>query len=527
MAIYHLTTKIIGRNSGRSVVAAAAYRSASCLTNDYDGMTHDYTKKNWVTHSEIILCPHAPPEYSNRSVLWNSVEQQEKSSTCQLAREIEIALPKELTSEEQVHLIHHFIKENFLPHEICADYSIHNPPLRNDYNQPCDRDGNITKNPSQMIFQNPHCHILLTLRPFDENGKFESKSKIEYICKRNDEERVFTASEFKEAKLDGWQKQYQYRDGKQKVWMTQEEATQQNLSRISKTPRTTPYGRKNPTMEYLNSKEALMEWRRNWEDIVNQKFESLNSDIRIDSRSFTDQGRTDELPTIHMGVEATNLERRANRLTREGVPQHLIQHSYLGDINRDIREHNQIIQKLNESLLEAYKRTKDTFKHIAQKLELLRAQILGYKYQQQFLQQRKIYYKSQLLQEYENLQKNEHTKTILENYQQNCISYEKLKSNIEKLKSKINELTQQYENTKVSIVEENFLQIQNYRSEFRQQLEDSVRKKLENHYGKSFDEALFQKAIHKTNHQLQIQDDSKKIYIKRKNSHNEEFYDKH
>ncbi len=510
MAIYHLTTKIIGRNSGRSVVATAAYRSASCLTNDYDGMTHDYTKKNWVTHSEIILSAHAPPEYSNQSVLWNAVEQQEKSSTCQLAREIEIALPKELSHDEHLNLIREFVGNNFTSHEICADFAIHNPPLRNDRNQPCDQDGNIVKDSSQMIFPNPHCHILLTMRPINAEGKFESKSQIEYICKRNEEERTFTASEFKQAKLDGWQKQYQYRDGKQKTWLTKSEGDTLNLERISKTPRTTPYGRKNPTIEYLNSKDALMDWRKSWEEIVNEKFESLNSNIRIDSRSFANQGRTEELPTVHMGVEATNIERKADRLTREGVPEHLIQRSYIGDINRDIRKHNQIIQKLKEAILEAYKHTQDTFKQIAQKLELLRAQILGYKYQQQFLKQRKIYYKSQLLQEYEKLQKNEHTESELQNYQQSYASYEKLKTNIVKLENKTNNLSSQYVKTKETIANEDLLQVQNYRSELRQQLENSVRKKLENHYGKAFNESLFKKAIQKTNHQLQIQDEIQK-----------------
>lgn len=510
MAIYHLTSKIIGRNSGRSVVAAAAYRSASCLTNEYDGVTHDYTKKNWVTHSEIILSAHAPPEYSNRSVLWNAVEKQENSSTCQLAREIEIALPKELSHDEHLNLIREFVGNNFTSHEICADFAIHNPPLRNDRNQPCDQDGNIVKDSSQMIFPNPHCHILLTMRPINAEGNFESKSQIEYICKRNEEELTFTASEFKQAKLDGWQKQYQYRDGKQKVWLTQEEGTLQNLSRISKTPRTTPYGRKNPTMEYLNSKEALMKWRQNWEDIVNEKFKSLDMNTQIDCRSFSDQGRTEELPTVHMGVEATNIERRADRLSHEGVPEHLIQRSYIGEINRDIREHNQIIQKLKESLLEAYKRTKDTLKSLAQKLELLRAQIIGYKYQHEFLRQRKIYYKSLLLTEYEKLQNNEHTESELQNYQQNYASYEKLKSNIAKLESKTNDLSSQYTKEKETIANEDLPQVQNYRSKLRQQLEDSVRKKLENHYGKAFNESLFKKAIQKTNHQLQIQDETKK-----------------
>ncbi len=92
MAIYHLSVQIIGRKAGRSVVAAAAYRSADKLTNQYDGLTHDYTRKHWVTHSEILLPEHAPSAFEDRQILWNSVETAERSSIAQLAREITIAI---------------------------------------------------------------------------------------------------------------------------------------------------------------------------------------------------------------------------------------------------------------------------------------------------------------------------------------------------------------------------------------------------------------------------------------------------
>ena len=90
---------------GRSAVAAAAYRSGERLTNEWDGKTHDYTHKPGVVHSEIMLPAHAPPEFSDRSTLWNSVEQIEKASDAQLAREIEVALPVELSRAEQLALV--------------------------------------------------------------------------------------------------------------------------------------------------------------------------------------------------------------------------------------------------------------------------------------------------------------------------------------------------------------------------------------------------------------------------------------
>ena len=102
MAIYHCHCKIISRGQGRSAVGAAAYRSGEKIKNDYDGLTHDYTKRGGVVYSEIILCDNAPRKYKNRSVLWNEVERIEKGSRSQLAREYEIALPIELNKDKNI-----------------------------------------------------------------------------------------------------------------------------------------------------------------------------------------------------------------------------------------------------------------------------------------------------------------------------------------------------------------------------------------------------------------------------------------
>jgi len=95
IAIYHWNIGIVSRGKGKSAVAAAAYRSGEKLTNEWDGMTHDYTRKGGVVHTEIMLPPHAPPSFSDRSTLWNSVELYEKAGNAQLAREIDAALPIE------------------------------------------------------------------------------------------------------------------------------------------------------------------------------------------------------------------------------------------------------------------------------------------------------------------------------------------------------------------------------------------------------------------------------------------------
>jgi hypothetical protein len=162
MAIYHCTCKIISRGQGRSAVGAAAYRSGEKLYNEYDGIEHDYTKKGGVVYSEIMLCKNASKEYKDRSTLWNAVEQIEKSSKAQLAREYEVALPVELSREEQIKLVRDFAKENFVDNGMCVDFSIHDK-----------EDGN------------PHAHIMLTTRPIEQDNSWGVKQKKEYILDKN------------------------------------------------------------------------------------------------------------------------------------------------------------------------------------------------------------------------------------------------------------------------------------------------------------------------------------------------------
>ena len=127
----HIPVSIIKRSEGRSAVAAAAYRSGTKLTNEWDGLTHDYTRKGGVVHAEIMLPAHAPPEFSDRSTLWNSVEQIEKARDSQLAREIEAALPRELSREQQLALVRAYVKENFV------DKGIVYPPKESNRDRLC------------------------------------------------------------------------------------------------------------------------------------------------------------------------------------------------------------------------------------------------------------------------------------------------------------------------------------------------------------------------------------------------------
>ena len=162
MAIYHCSIKIISRGKGKSAVAAAAYRSGENLTNKYDGITHDYTRKGGIVHTEILLPDHAPAAYADRAVLWNAVEKIEKAKNAQLAREIEIALPKELTREQGISLVREYVKEQFVNAGMCADIAIHDK-----------QDGN------------PHAHVMLTIRPIEQDGTWGAKQKKEYILDKD------------------------------------------------------------------------------------------------------------------------------------------------------------------------------------------------------------------------------------------------------------------------------------------------------------------------------------------------------
>ena len=114
MAIYHLEAKAVSRGSGRSAVAAAAYMSCSEIHNEYDGVTHDFTRKRGLVWQQIFLPKNAPPEWKDRSVLWNAVEAAEKSKDSRLARELVVALPVELDKTRWIKLLTEYIQEYFV-----------------------------------------------------------------------------------------------------------------------------------------------------------------------------------------------------------------------------------------------------------------------------------------------------------------------------------------------------------------------------------------------------------------------------
>src|SRR5215218_3783635 len=151
VAIYHFSAKMIARSSGRSAVAAAAYRSASGLLDERDARTHDFRHKADVVHSEILLPAGAPERWADRAVLWNAVEAAETRKDAQLAREVEFALPREVRREEGVALARAFVQRAFVARGMVADLNVHWPVDAHGAGQ-------------------PHAHVMLTLREAGREG---------------------------------------------------------------------------------------------------------------------------------------------------------------------------------------------------------------------------------------------------------------------------------------------------------------------------------------------------------------------
>ena len=227
---------------------------------------------------------------------------------------------------------------------MCADAAIH------------DTDGH-----------NPHAHILLTVRPLDEQGKWQYKTEKEYLCMKNGEERGFTAAEFRTAQADGWEKQYPYKVGRKKVYMTPSAAETQGLVRADKHPKSTRYGRQNPISERWNSEEQLVAWRAAWADVSNRYLERAGREERIDHRSNAARG-INEIPTIHEGVAAQALERKG-----------IISDRY--EINRQIKADNAMLRELKAEIKKLAALVARTVPAIAEGLEKLRSRVLIYCYQ--------------------------------------------------------------------------------------------------------------------------------------------------
>ena len=344
MAIYHLEAKMVSRGAGRSAVAASAYLSCSRMLNEYDGVQHDYTRKQGLVWQAVFLPDMAPVEWQDREKLWNAVEETEKTKDSRLAREFVAALPIELSRQQQIALLQKFVREQFVAEGMCADVAVH------------DTDGH-----------NPHAHILLTVRPLTETGAWQYKTEKEYLCVKGGEERGFTAAEFKSAQAEGWEKQYQYKVDKKKVYMAPSQAEKCGYERVSKYPKSTKYGRQNPISARWNSEEHLLVWREAWATAANRCLELAGHAERIDHRSHAARG-LEERPTVHEGVAAQALERRGILSDR-------------CELNRQIKADNALLRELKAELKKLSDLVVHTVSAVAERLEKLRGRVLIFCYQ--------------------------------------------------------------------------------------------------------------------------------------------------
>ncbi|XVG95230.1 MobQ family relaxase [Eubacteriales bacterium KG127] len=268
----HTHVDIVSRSKGHSVIAKAAYNARDKLKDDYYGKTHDYSKKDDLVFSKIFLPEHIPKEFSNREYLWNSVEKIEKSKNSQLARNLLFTLPRELNEEDRINLISEFIEENFTSKGMIADCNIHNPTASDNEEQ-------------------PHAHILLTLREIDEQGNWKTKSKKEYILDENGEKIKLKSGNYKSRKvnLNDW-----------------------------------------------NEPDKAKEWRENFSKKANEYLAKNNIDKRIDPRTFEEQDR-EELPQVHLGTASYQMEKKGIQTER-------------GNHNRKIIAFNLEFKKLKAEL---------------------------------------------------------------------------------------------------------------------------------------------------------------------------------
>jgi len=252
MPNYHLSIQIISRGKGRSAVAAAAYRAGERIKNEHDGYAHDYTNKKDVLHKEILLPDHAPIEYKDRNILWNAVEKIERNDNAQLAREIEFSLPIELSMEQNILLAHEYVKKHFVNEGMIADVCVHEG-----------EDG-----------MNPHAHVMLILRPLEQDGTWGAKSRKEYILDEQGE-RIRLPSKISKG---GKEILGEYKS------------------------------RKVYTVDW-NDQTKAEQWRKGWADIQNKYLEQNGVAERVDHRSYERQGNG-LIPTVHMGVAASQMEKK-------------------------------------------------------------------------------------------------------------------------------------------------------------------------------------------------------------------------
>lgn len=304
MAVKNLSTRagICGRsakaNAGHCAVEQSSYIERETMYCEYNGQTYYPKYSEDLVHAEVLLPKNAPQEYKNPSVLWNSVENFETTSDAQLARTYKVELPNEWTYELATEVMRDYVQRNFVDRGMCAQFAIHDSENK------------------QTGQRNLHCHIMLTLRGIDEQGRWMPKQKKVY-CRDENGERIPLIDK---------------KTGQQKV--DKQNRKQWKCTTID--------------MKDWNSRENAKAWRKNLADTINTVNARIGNTKNFwEHRSFKEQG-LDIIPQIHLGEKASALE-------RAGI------HTVRGDINRDIIARNAVI----DAARVAYEKAKEGLQVVA------------------------------------------------------------------------------------------------------------------------------------------------------------------
>ena len=261
----HFKLTITQRSLGQSAVAGAAYQSGERLFSEYDGKRKSYSEKRGIVYTEIMLPPNAPPEFTDRNTLWNSVERKENQWNSQLARRIVMALPREVPPEQYPQMLRDYCQEQFVSKGMCVDFAIHDKGTGN-----------------------PHAHVMLTMRPMDEHGRWLPKTRKVYDLDENGQ---------------------RYKCPNSRYWASHKE----------------------DTVDWNDRKYGEI-WRHAWEVVQNDYLERNGRPERVDLRSYVRQG-VDKIPTVHMGPAVFQMEKRGIRTN-------------IGDLNRDIKAANSLMASI-------------------------------------------------------------------------------------------------------------------------------------------------------------------------------------
>ena len=300
MAIYHLQAKVIQRSKGRSVIAAAAYRAAEALYDAELGRTQNFLAKSGVVHSEILLPREAPARWLDRETLWNEVTAVERRHDAVLAREIELAVPRELSQAEAIALVRDFVREQFVARGMVADLNVHWGQAKDGTPQ-------------------PHAHVLLTMRRIDPAGGVERRREYEAAGRGQDTERgrrraphgarnpSAAAGDGRGSDPDHPQAAAGYQDAAETDDLADrligggppKAASTGRLARLIAAARLRLGLRRLEATDKAgfglkerdwNDKALLRVWRERWAEMANARLAELGHDVRIDHRSHAARG---------------------------------------------------------------------------------------------------------------------------------------------------------------------------------------------------------------------------------------------